>query len=67
MEKEIRIVSKDQAEKADYSYWKNKTPKERLEAVQYLREQWVEKFHNQKLYDESRKGLRRFYKVTKRK
>ncbi len=65
--KEVRIVSKNKAEEADYSFWKSKSPEERLDAVQYLREQWVEKFHNQQLYNESRKGLRRFYKVTKRK
>lgn len=66
MKKEIRVLRKDEAEKADVDYWKDKSPEERLDALQYLRELWIEKFHNEKKYHESRKGLRRFYKLTKR-
>lgn len=66
MQKKIRVLSKEEAEKADISYWKEKSPEEKLEAIQYLREQWIDKFHNQDKYNESRKGLRRVYKVVKR-
>jgi len=65
MEKEIRVLSKKEAEEADISYWKERTPKERLEAVQHLRELWIEKFHKQKEYNESRKRLRTVYRIAK--
>ncbi len=67
MDKKIKVVSKKDAEKEDMRYWKGKCPGERLDAVQYLRMQWVEKFHKRQEYNESRKGLRRFYKIVKRK
>lgn len=66
MKKEIRVLSKEEAEESDIAYWREKSPQERLEAVQYLREQWIDKFHNQDQYDESRKRLRRVYRVVKR-
>jgi hypothetical protein len=66
MEKVINIIKKSEADEADLNFWKSKTGEERLDAVQYLREQWIEKFHNQSLYNESRKGLRRVYKFIKR-
>ncbi len=65
MEKEIRVLSKEEAEEADISYWKKSSPKERLEAVQHLRELWIEKFHKKDEYDESRKRLRRVYRIAK--
>ncbi|MDZ7694954.1 MAG: hypothetical protein U5K69_28200 [Balneolaceae bacterium] len=65
MEKTVTIISKNQAEEADIEFWKNKSREERLEAVQYLREQWIAKFNNRAEYNESRKGIRRFYKIVK--
>lgn len=67
MEKVVRIIKKDKAEEADINFWKNKSGEERLSAVQHLRERWIEKFHNKDQYHESRKRLRRFYKIVKRK
>jgi hypothetical protein len=66
MEKVIRILSKEDAEIEDIKYWHSKTPDERLDAMQVLREQYIYYFNKQDLYNESRKGLRRFYKITKR-
>ncbi len=46
-------------------YWKNISPEEKLSQIQILREQYIKLFNRQKLYNESRKGLRRIYKIVK--
>jgi len=45
-------------------YWKRIKPEEKLSILQDLREQYIHFFNKQKLYNESRKRLRRFYKIT---
>lgn len=59
MEKSIKIISFREAEKADKEYWKTKTPEERLDILQYLREEYYI-FKN-----ENRKGLQRVYRIIK--
>ena len=51
--------------KDEIAYWKQVSPEEKLSILQELREQYILLFNKQDLYDESRKGLRRFYKITK--
>lgn len=64
MRSNARIIKKDDEEKFNLEYWLKRTPEERLEAVQLLREQYIRYFNKQALYRESRKGLRRIYKIT---
>ena len=49
----------------ELKYWMQFSAEEKLSVLQELREQYVELFNKQELYDESRKGLRRVYKITK--
>lgn len=49
----------------DIEYWKNISSEEKLSILQELREQYILLYNKQELYNESRKGLRRFYKITK--
>ena len=65
MKKSIVIRNINKLDNEDIKYWSRKTPEERLEALQYLREQYIVLFNKQNLYNESRKRLRRFYKITK--
>jgi hypothetical protein len=51
------------AEDFDSEYYKKQTPDERLDAMQFLREQYCKM--NKKAEDAHRKGLRRLIKVTK--
>lgn len=46
-------------------FWKKITSEEKLNILQDLREQYIQLFNKQKIYNESRKGLRRIYKITK--
>lgn len=48
----------------EIEYWKKINPEEKLSILQELREQYIYFFKKQKLYNESRKRLRRFYKIT---
>lgn len=59
MNKKIRKISLEESEKKDLSYWKNKTPEEKLDSLQELRELYYE------LNNESRKGFQRFYRIIK--
>jgi predicted Fe-S protein YdhL (DUF1289 family) len=67
MEKVVKIYSlKDpSSSEEEIEYWKNIMPEEKLSILQALREQYIYLFNKQELYNESRKGLRRFYQVTK--
>jgi len=67
MEKKINIykLNDPKLSQDEIEYWKNISPDEKLNQIQILREQYIKLFNQQKLYDESRKGLRRVYKVTK--
>lgn len=60
MKKEIKVISVRDSEKEDFEYWLNKSPEEKLDTLQYLREMVYE------LKNESRKGFQRFLKITKR-
>ena len=61
MKKAVRIVRLDRSDELDFAHWLNTSPAEKLDTLQYLREMVYE------LKNESRKGLQRFLKVTRRK
>ena len=61
MEKVLKKVSLKKADELDIEFWKSKTPAERLDTLQYLREIYYE-FKN-----ESRKRFQRVYRVIKQK
>ncbi len=63
MIKEARITYQARSEKEDLYFWRNKTAEERLAAVQFLREQFINLFNKQEEYNESRKRLRRVYRI----
>ena len=65
MKQKIKIVSKQDIEKGDLDYWLDKSSEAKLKALQELREQYINLFNKKKLYNESRKALRRVYKITK--
>lgn len=62
----IKILTRVQQEEDTINFWKAKSFEEKLEAVQVLREQFMDLFNKHKEYDASREGLRRFYKVLQR-
>jgi hypothetical protein len=49
----------------EIEYWLKVSGEEKLNITQDLREQYIKLFNKQELYDESRKGLRRVYKIIK--
>jgi len=59
MEKTLRKVSFAEAEKEDIAFWKSKSAEDKLDALQQLREMYYE------IYNESRKGFQRIYRVIK--
>jgi len=59
MEKILKKVSLKEADKLDIEFWKSKTPEERLDILQYLRELYYE-FKN-----EDRKRFQKIYRVIK--
>jgi tRNA uridine 5-carbamoylmethylation protein Kti12 len=65
MKQKIKIVSKQDIEKGDLDYWLDKSSEAKLNTLQELREQYINLFNKKKLYNESRKALRRVYKITK--
>ena len=67
MRKVLRIVTRVNQEKEDARYWGQMSGIERLDALQRLREQYIRLFKKEELYRESRKGLRRVYRITSRK
>lgn len=60
MEKVLKITSVKEKQ-SDYSYWITKSPQERLAAIEFLRQQFI----NHK--NDSKPGLQRICKVTNRK
>ncbi len=60
-----KITKKDKIQ-SDIEFWADKNYKDRLSAVQELREQYIVLFNKQKEYNESRERLRRIYKIVKR-
>jgi hypothetical protein len=65
MVKEARVIYTADADKEDIQFWKSKTFEEKLAAVQILREQYISLFNKQDEYAESRKRLRRVYRIIK--
>ncbi len=69
MNKKIKIYKID--DPAQYEdeieYWINIPPEEKLSIAQELREQYIKLFNKKELYDESRKGLRKYFKITRLK
>ena len=61
MERVLRKVSLEESDKLDIEFWKSKTPEERLDVLQYLREIYYE-FKN-----EDRKRFQKIYRVIKQK
>ena len=66
MEIVITIIKQKREATQNLDYWLSRPAFERISAVQELREQYFRFFNKLSDYDESRKRLRRFYKVTKR-
>ncbi len=62
----IKKTSYKEAEEADVSFWQSKSSEERLTVLQELREQYIKFFNKQTEYNESRKRLRRVFKIIKR-
>ena len=66
MEKVVNIINKSDEAEENIQYWNSRTTDERLSTIQVLREQYISLFNKQDSYDESRKRLRRVYRVIKR-
>ena len=64
VEKIITKIKAGEEIENNLKYWLTKTDEERISAVQILREQYFVFFNKQKEYDESRKRLRRVYRIT---
>jgi hypothetical protein len=65
MQKTVKIINQHEETENNLKYWNSKTSDEKLDAMQRIREQYIILFNKQKEYNESRKRLRRFYKVIK--
>jgi predicted solute-binding protein len=61
MGKAVRVVRLQESDEQDFNYWLKRSPARKLDTLQYLREMAYDLRH------ESRKGLQRFLKVTRRK
>jgi len=66
IEKQVKKYKIGDPEQLDeeIAYWSQVTPEDKLTILQELREQYILLFNKQELYNESRKGLRRVYKIT---
>ncbi len=62
----IKKTSVEEAQNADVLFWQSKSSEERLTVLQELREQYIKLFNKQTEYNESRKRLRRVFKIIKR-
>jgi len=65
IEKQVKKYKIGDPEQLDeeIAYWSQVTPEDKLTILQELREQYILLFNKQELYNESRKGLRRVYKI----
>lgn len=63
MEKVVSKVSINEESDRNLEYWMSKTDSEKISAIQELREQYITLYNKENEYNESRKRLRRFYKV----
>lgn len=66
MIKKAKLHSRKEAEQENISYWKSKSPEERLNHLQDLRDQHIKLFNKTEAYHEARKGLRRVYRIVER-
>ncbi len=62
----IKKTSFGEAEETDVLFWQSKSSEERLTVLQELREQYIKLFNKQTEYNESRKRLRRVFRIIKR-
>jgi hypothetical protein len=65
MIKEARVTNKLNVEFEEMIFWRSKSLEEKLTVVQVLREQYIQLFNKQEEYAESRKRLRRVYRIIK--
>ena len=65
MEKVVSKVSVGEEVDRNLDYWLSKSDSEKITAIQELREQYIKFYNKENEYNESRKRLRRFYKVIK--
>ena len=65
MKKTVNKIKLEDEANANKKYWLNTTSEERLSMLQVLREQNITLFNKQEIYNESRKRLRRVYRVIK--
>ena len=61
----IKKTSFEETEETDVLFWQSKSSEERLTVLQELREQYIKLFNKQMEYNESRKRLRRVFKIIK--
>lgn len=65
MIKEAKITYLAEAERDELKFWNKKSCEEKLSIVQILREQYIALFNKEEDYVESRKRLRRVYRIIK--
>ncbi|HCY77250.1 MAG TPA: hypothetical protein DHV28_15120 [Ignavibacteriales bacterium] len=65
MIKEAKITYRVKSEEDEVRFWNNKSFEEKLSTIQILREQYIALFNKEAEYAESRKRLRRVYRVLK--
>lgn len=65
MKKVINKIKLSSKNNSDIEYWESKSDIEKISAIQELREQYIKLFNKEEDYLESRKRLRRFYKIAK--
>ncbi len=65
MIKEAKVIYKTKTDSEDLKFWKEKSFEEKLSVVQLLREQFIVFFNKQDEYAQSRKRLRRIYRIVK--
>lgn len=61
MEKTIKVLDINEADELDVEYWRSRTPAERLDMLQYLREEYFT-FKN-----ENRKRFQRVLRIVEQK
>lgn len=67
MEKVVKKIKLNAETDSNLEYWSFKSDSEKISAVQELREQYIKLYNKENEYNESRKRLRRFYRVIKQK
>ncbi|MBL1155963.1 MAG: hypothetical protein HND40_05025 [Ignavibacteriota bacterium] len=65
MVKEAKIIYRNEAETEEIKFWNNKSYAEKLSIIQILREQYITLYNKEEEYAESRKRLRRVYRIIK--